>query len=392
MFVRRFILLAVVTLVACHPNCWAADDREEVKAITVSSSVSLEKGLSELIEQIRSNQRATPKDCTRLRLFIHQLEGGKLNAAAPDKRQQIVRDVLGAGRYKSVEDLLFAQMKLADTVLRECAIRTLGQVLYSASSEDYLKGVVFGPDRQARFFALTSLAALGTPGANDLLTVMLLSGTLTDPMAGDAIDVLLLSDKSTLVDIGQAVISANKGPLAVKALLPALRLRKDFREIVATLFRSDIGRVPDEERLTLIDHAKLNLEYDLLEEISQNVATYSNDKTVRQKVAEYAKSMAHSEIYTLALLALERSGEDMAYFERMLEDKTLPKEKVNVLNLIINRIRRGQRLGTSVAGSVKQTTSSDANKPKEEVLNVGGQSPTNSHSSPSRRDRPLSKP
>jgi hypothetical protein len=193
---------------------------------------------------------------------------------------------------------------------------------------------------------------------------MLLSGTLTDPMAADAIEVLLLSDKSTLADNGLAIISANKGPFAVHALLPALRLRKDFKEIVAALFRSNIGRVPDEERLTLIDLAKLNLEFDLLEEISQNFAAYSGDNTVRQKVRDYAKSTAHSQIYTLALLALERSGEDVTYFEQMLEDKTLPKDKANVLNLIINRIRRGQRLGTSEAGPVRQTTNTDTSKPK----------------------------
>ncbi|GEM_PF-4087046 len=364
MFVRRFIMLVVLPVVVCYPTCWATDNREEVKEITVLSSDSLEKGLSDLIGQIRSNQRASSKDCTRLRVFIDQLAGGKLNAAGPDKRQQIVREVLGAENYKSVEDILLAQIKSTDPALRDCAIRTLGKVLCSASSEDCLKSVVFGPDRLARFFALTSLVALGTPGANDLLTVMLLSGTLTDPMAADAIEVLLLSDKSTLADNGLAIISANKGPFAVHALLPALRLRKDFKEIVAALFRSNIGRVPDEERLTLIDLAKLNLEFDLLEEISQNFAAYSGDNTVRQKVRDYAKSTAHSQIYTLALLALERSGEDVTYFEQMLEDKTLPKDKANVLNLIINRIRRGQRLGTSEAGPVRQTTNTDTSKPK----------------------------
>ena len=294
MFVRKFIVLAVFPVVVCYPISWATDNREEIKEITVSSSNSLKTGLSDLIGQICSNQQASPNDCTNLRLFIHQLEGGELNTASPDKKQQIVRDVLGAEHYKSVEDILVAQMKSADPVLRNCAIRALGPVLYSASSADSLKSIVFGPNHQSRFFALTSLVALGTPGANDLLIVMLLSGTLTDQMAGDAIHVLLFSDKSTLADNGLIIISANKGPLAVKALLPALRLRKDFQETVANLFCSNIGRVPDEERLTLMDHARLNLEFDLLEEISRNFAAYSINNTVSQKVIDYAKSVTYS--------------------------------------------------------------------------------------------------
>lgn len=349
MFVRKFIFLVVIAVGVCSTACWAVDNPEEARQVSVSSTNSVAKSLSALIEQIRSNHRANSKDCTRLQLIIGELGGDKLSGAEPSARQQIVRDILGAEHYKMIEEMLSSQLNSADADLRNCAIWALGQSLFSASSVASLKDIVFGPDREAQFFALTSLVALGTPGANDLLTLMLLSETLTDPMATDAIQVLLLSDTSLLTEHGLAIMVANKGPLAVKALLPALKLRKDYQAIVTALFRSDIGRVPDEEQLTLMDHAKLTLEFALLTEMQQNFAVYSHDSVVKRKVLDYAKSRVHYQIYTVALITLERSGEGAAYFEQMLEDKTLPEKKVGVLNRILNRIRLGQGPETSEA-------------------------------------------
>lgn len=364
---RLSMLRVVIVACACSACSWAVDAQEEAKQITNSGSnsvSSLEKVLSITIEQIRSNRVASVGDCVKLRDILNLLAQEKLSAVGPDKRQQIVRDILGADRYNIVETVLLSQMKSKNPNVQYIAIRTVGQVLFSESSRDPLKSIVAGRDPVAQFCALASLVALGTPGANDQLTKMLLSGSLTDPMAAEAIQVLLLSNRAALAESGQAILSANKGPSAVKNLLPALRQRKDFTQIVTALFRSDIGRVPDDEQLTFTQHVKLALEYDLLEEIEEDPAVYFQDGIVKQKVEECAKSRAHFRIYAAALTTLERSGEDVSYFEQMLKDKTLPERKADVLKRIINRIRHGQRLAVE---PLSPTPKNGASKSKNEV-------------------------
>lgn len=357
MFVGKVSLLAITAVGMSFLTSWATAGEKETTNIVVSSSNSMENGIFVLVEKIKSKKSASPHDCARLQLFISQLIGDRLVTVGPDERQRIVQDALGSERYRLVEAVLLDQLKSQDSELRICAIQTLGKDMFSKVSENSIKDFVFESDRRTQYYSLSSLAALGMQGANNLLVLALLSGTLPDLMATDAIEVMLLSDKTMLSEIGPEIISANKGAGAINALMPALRIRKDFMGIVADLFRDDVAQVLDVDRLSLVDVAKANLEYGLLEVVMENYGAFSHDEAIVKKIERYAKSKGHPELYTLALLALERSGMDVKYFENMLMDKATPEQKVKILNLVINRIKKGERQTNQVPGEISKERS-----------------------------------
>jgi hypothetical protein len=67
-----------------------------------------------------------------------------------------------------------------------------------------------------------------------------------------------------------------------------------------------------------------------------------SDEAIKKKLMTYA-SNCH-QLYTMALLILEKSGEDLTYFTEMQKDSQLPAEKRHVLEKIVSRIQKGGRL------------------------------------------------
>lgn len=305
---------------------------------------SLNKNVQKLIERILTNKLASPQDCARLRSMVQVMLDELDEGLDLSEKEESVRSLLGDEGYHSIENVLISQTSSTNKVLRISAIRILGQVMCSSSSEKVLKETVYNADKDIQVSALLSLVALETPGSTEILMSMLLSGDMSDPMAADAIKVLMEKQNRKLANRGLLIISRNNGVFAIKALLPALKERNDFSEIVRELFVSNIGRVPNDLKLTLTQHVKKGLEFDLIDEIYENYKSYNNDKDVLLKLEEYANSTAHSELYTLALLLFERSGKNIEYFSKMYDDKETPEEKRQILALIIDRIKRGERL------------------------------------------------
>jgi hypothetical protein len=178
-----------------------------------------------------------------------------------------VREIFGDTHYTAFERFLLSQMKTANFPRREAATGVLGQTLFSVASEAAFKEVVFSGDRRIQATALTSLAALGNTGAWDLLALVLMSRTVDDLTAGETVKVLSSSDIHRLSECAVRILAANEGPFVATALLPALKLHKEFPDIMAVLFRNDRVRIPDTEELTFEQRGWLCLEMELLFEI-----------------------------------------------------------------------------------------------------------------------------
>jgi hypothetical protein len=342
-----FSVIAVVGS-ACCPVCVLGVEGDSLnKQAPVYSSVSdkeTQERICRLIDEMLAAGHTNDQDRSRLRSGISAIAGQKLASVKPQEKGAVVREILGDERYKAFEAFLLAQMKAADFSERDGAVRALGLTLFSVASEAALKEAVFGGDRQIQVTALTSLAALGNTGAWDLSALVLMSRTVDDMTAAQVVKVLSSSDIHRLAECAPRVLAANDGPFTAVALFPALKLRKEFPDMVAMLFRSDRGRVPDTEKLTLEQHGRLNLETELLFEIELNPEHYLGDPAVRQKIEEYAKSKVHSLLYQISLRTFERFGREQAYFEELAKDTTNPQEKTVYLNRTIDHIKTGQRL------------------------------------------------
>jgi hypothetical protein len=58
----------------------------------------------------------------------------------------------------------------------------------------------------------------------------------------------------------------------------------------------------------------------------------------------YISNDADVDAMAMALLILEKSGQDLTYFTEMQKDSQLPAEKKHVLEKIVSRIQKGERL------------------------------------------------
>jgi hypothetical protein len=300
--------------------------------------------MAELVDQILVQKKTSELDWSRLETGLELAVEKKAGTDLPSEKAEVVREFLGADRYKKFEGFLIAQLEAHDPKERGRAARKLGVLLYSADSENELKKAVFGDDLRVQVYALMSLVSLRTQGAWQLLQQALLSRTMSDPVASEAVKVFCSTDKKRLSEGVPRILSVCDGPFVAKALLPAMRLRRDFPDTVALLFRSDRDRVPDTEKLTLEQVGRLNLETELLFVIESDPELYMRDPVVKQKLEEYAKSKVHTAFYRISLRTLERFGREQAYFEELVKDTTNPQEKADCLNQIIDRIKNGKRL------------------------------------------------
>jgi hypothetical protein len=341
-----FSVIAVVSL-SMLATCASGDAPSTTKTFSIvqpGRDEALRKAMAELVDQILVQKVTAERDWSRLETGLELVVEKKAGKGLPNERAEAVREFLGADRYKKFENFLINQLSSRDSSVSSGAARELGVLLYSADSETELKHAIFRDDASVRIAALTSLVALRTQGAWQLLQQALLSRTMDDLTASEVVDVFYSTDKKRLSEGVPRILNACDGPFVTKALLPAMRLRKDFSDTVARLFLSDRGRVPNTEELTLEQHGRLELEAELLFEIEVNPEPYLRDPAVKRKVEAYAKSKDHSELYRSALLALERAGREQSYFEEMAKDTANPQEKTACLNQIIDSIKNGKRL------------------------------------------------
>jgi hypothetical protein len=208
---------------------------------------------------------------------------------------------------------------------------------------DQIKAFVFHADRMTQYLAVRSLVCLDVAGAAHLLRDMILSGALMDYEMSKAIDALFISNYSNLGQLAITVLQMNPGGATFKSLLPGLKKRADYREVISRVFKSNMFYVPDEEGLSTEQRWKAQAEDDLLYEILSDPKPFMADEGIKKKVLMYA-SATHNSLYRLALLILEKSGQELKYFTDMQQSSQLPAEKKRTLEKIVSRIQKGERL------------------------------------------------
>ena len=101
--------------------------------------------------------------------------------------------------------------------------------------------------------------------------------------------------------------------------------------------------MPDKEKLTIEEQAKVSAAHAILEDIFENISVYMEDEDVKQKVTMYANAK-YNRLNKLSLLILEKSGQDLEYFTNMMKDSNISEDKKHTLGNIISRIQKGERL------------------------------------------------
>ena len=227
---------------------------------------------------------------------------------------------------------------------RTGAVDLLGYPLFALDAKDQIKAFVFDSDRMTQYLAVKSLVYLDVPGANSLLKDMIHASALQDCELSKAIDALYISNDKGLDQLAMALLEMEPGGMTFQSLLPVLKKRADFHEVIARVFKSNMFYVPDKEGLPVEQQWKAVAEHAVLEAILSDPKSFVTDEEIKKRILTYA-STTHNGLYTLALLTLEKSGQELDYFTEMLnKDGQLPAEKKHVLELIISRIQKGERL------------------------------------------------
>jgi hypothetical protein len=260
------------------------------------------------------------------------------------QRQKLVKGTIGEDDYMALEQILMKQLGSLERARREPALALLGYPLFALEAVDQLKTLVFDNDRMIQLFAVKALVCLDAPGANHLLDNVVISGILNDLDAASAINALYISNDQDLNSIAMALVKMNPGPATFLSLLPILKKSPDYRRIIGEAFKNGAFCVPDKDQLTLGELGNLNVENALLNEIFRAPASYMTDGAVKKSVLMYAETRCHFQLYTMALLILEKSGQELEYFTEMQKDAQLPAEKKHVLEKIVARIQKGERL------------------------------------------------
>jgi hypothetical protein len=275
---------------------------------------------------------------------VERLVQDKILGLTAAQRQRLVKNTIGEDDYAALVQVLLKQLGSLDINRQGSALRSLGYPLFALEATDQIKTFVFHEGRVAQLLALQTLVCLDVPGANRLLSNTLLRGIPMDYDAATAVRALYISNDKDLDRIALDVHKANPGGMVFYALLPVLKKRADYRQLVGELFKSNVFSVPDEEKLPLETLGSVHAENELLDEISSNPAFFLADEAIKKKVLMYAGTYRQFSLYTGALLILEKSGQDIKYFGDMQKDSQLPAEKKHVLEKIISRIQKGQRL------------------------------------------------
>lgn len=342
---KRLFLVIVATAV-WHAYAITAIGEEVSLRIRYDDANSVSQdieSLHRLIEKVKERGSVSISQSSGIEETIERLIESKIVGITVGRRQELVRNTIGEDYYVALEGFLMKQLRSSEPSQQKIAVDLLAYPLFAVSAVDEIKPFVFHSDRFTQFLAVKSLVYLDVGGANYLLGDMILSGVLMDYELSLAITALYISNSKNLDSIANALLQKNMGGATFKALLPVLRKRDEYRQIVADTFKSNMFHVPDRNDLPMEQKWKARAEHDLLKEIFSDVHAYMADGEIRKKVLMYA-STHHNGLYALPLLILEKSGQDIGYFTEMLKENQLAPQKRHVLELIISRMQKGQRL------------------------------------------------
>jgi hypothetical protein len=350
---REAVLLILVTVLyhVCGSRAWAqatptpgnTASSNSVIRTTESQRADDLKSLHALIQRVKEKGDVSIQDNSRIEETITQLIEKEILGLPVARRQELVKKTIGEDDYSTLEEFLRQQLASSNFRQQKGAVDLLGYPLFAVDAADQIKPFVFHPDRMTQYLAVKSLVYLNVAGANHLLDDMILSGALMDYEMSKAIEALYVSNDKNLDRLAMTLLQRKPGGATFKALLPVLKRRDDYRQIVADLFKSNMFSVPDKEDLSMEQRWKARAEHDLLDEIFSDPKSYMADEAIRKKVLIYACT-SHTGLYTLALLILEKTGQELTYFTDMQKDNQLPQEKKHVLEIIVSRIQNGGRL------------------------------------------------
>lgn len=346
-----FVATAMLLCDVCAGQAWAKEALTAGENALARSGVTSKEArratdiesLHTLLNRIRGQKHVSIQDNSNLGDIIGRLTEDTILGLAAGGRQELVRKTVGEEDYSMLERTFLGQLSSPDEAQQRSALRSLGYPLFVVDAADRVKAFVFHSDRMTQYLAVRSLVYLDVAGANALLKDMIRSSALKDQQLSQAIDALYVSNDRGLDELAMTLVERDPGGMTFKSLLPILKKRADYRDIVRQVFKSGMFYVPDREGLPMEQQWKALAEHDLLEEIVSDPKFFMADDAIKKKVLIYA-SATHNNLYTLALVALEKSGQDIDFFTEMMKDSQVPAAKKQVLSQIITRIRKGQRL------------------------------------------------
>ena len=152
----------------------------------------------------------------------------------------------------------------------------------------------------------------------------------------------LRSDRIVEAIAAPVVRSGVRGPGVVKELLPVVARRTDRFELLGVLLKSDRYRPPDVASLNLEGLAQQSILVECLRQLAVLRPKFREDAELVRGVRSLARTSVHAQVYTFALIGLEKSGEPLGFFKGLL--LSAPEEKRALLRTVVRRIERGQRL------------------------------------------------
>ena len=351
---RAFLVVAVMVLCPVwNGRAWGGEDAS-VSAKTNNSDLAARYGellgakyrewLRPVVASVKEQGYVSARDHSALRTNIGGLIKDKVLGLTAAQRQELVKNTVGEDDYSALVQILTKQLASSDSARQESALRTLGYPLFALGAAVQIKAFVFHSDRAIQYLAVRSLVYLDAAGANQLLIDMIGSHGLIDGDLSEAIHALYISNDKDLDRLAIAVLDMNPDGGTFRQLLPVLRKRSDYRQIVGDVFKNNRFLVPDKKELTLEELASANAESALLQEIFAAPASFMRDEAIKNKVLKDAATRQQFDLYTMALLILEKSGQELSYFVDMQKDNQLPAEKKHVLEKIVSRIQKGERL------------------------------------------------
>jgi hypothetical protein len=303
---------------------------------------NLEK-IKNLAGKAKEQDSLSVKDISDLKSSITMLIQDKFMEISAAERQKLVRNTIGEDTYSIFEKMCLKMLSSNNAVQQSSALVFLGFPLFDLNVSEEIKKFVFNKNKEIQLTAIESLVYLDIKGADFLLCNLSLSGILPDYQQASVIDALYRTNNKDLPIIAPTLLTRDIGGGAFKSLLPVLKKRDDYNTIAAGVFKSSMFNVPDKEKLTIEEHAKVSALHSILEDIFENISVYMADVDVKKKVIMYANAK-YNRLNKMSLLILEKSGQDKDYFSKMLKDDNLTDEKKQTLENVINRIQKGERL------------------------------------------------
>ena len=299
--------------------------------------------IKKLVKTAKEQESISVKDASSLQSSINILIQDKFMPMTAAERQKLVKKTIGEETYSTLEQVFLKMLSSNDIIQQSSALTCLGFPLFDLSAANEMKKFVFNKNREMQLIAVESLVYIDITGADYLLCNATLSGILPDYQEAGAIDALYRTNNKDLPIIAPSLLTRDIGGGAFKSLLPVFKKRDDFNKIAAVVFKSGMFNVTDKKELTLEEYAKVSAEHAILEYIFENPATFMTDEDVKKKVTMYANAK-YNRLNKLSLLILEKSGQDLDFFDKMLKEEKLTEDKKHTLEQIIARIQKGDRI------------------------------------------------